>query len=180
MTHGLLAATWSAGPAAVAAVAAKVHTAIEADIAAECKQFQQITDLADLEAAGPDAVEDTATHNAFLAAESAVAETSTRRLGFGRRGTTEGRRRPRVRRLPGLPGWVRILYETVFLGPSWTWVRCWPARFWTSLRRTPWPACHRPRGCGRGRRATLYTPATRSHTNAARSRGTRWKHRRAP
>ncbi|MFF1511887.1 hypothetical protein [Streptomyces sp. NPDC058326] len=74
---GLLAATWSADltdPAAVAAVAAEVRTAIEADIAAEWEQFQQITDLADLEAAGPDVVEDTAAHNAFLAAESAVTE----------------------------------------------------------------------------------------------------------
>ncbi|WP_329625922.1 hypothetical protein OG357_38460 (plasmid) [Streptomyces sp. NBC_01255] len=74
---GFLAATWSADltdPAAVAAVAAEVRTAIEADIAAEWEHFQQITDLADLEAAGPDVVEDTAAHNAFLTAESAVAE----------------------------------------------------------------------------------------------------------
>ncbi|MEW2634521.1 hypothetical protein AB0903_23505 [Streptomyces sp. NPDC048389] len=74
---GFLAATWSADltdPAAVAAVAAEVRTAIEAHIAAEWEQFLQITDLADLEAAGPDVVEDTAAHNAFLAAESTVAE----------------------------------------------------------------------------------------------------------
>ncbi|WP_030554231.1 hypothetical protein [Streptomyces exfoliatus] len=74
---GLLAATWSAdlsNTSAVAAVAAEVRTAIEADIAAEWEQFLQMTDLADLEAAGPDVVEDTAAHNAFLAAESAVAK----------------------------------------------------------------------------------------------------------
>lgn len=74
---GFLAATWSADltdPAAVAAVAAEVRTAIEADIAAEWEHFQQITDLADLEAAVLDVVEDTAAHNAFLTAESAVAE----------------------------------------------------------------------------------------------------------
>ncbi|MFC8765123.1 hypothetical protein ACFUAG_31005 [Streptomyces sp. NPDC057193] len=74
---GFLAATWSTDltdPAGVAAVAAEVRTAIEADIAAEWEQFLQMTDLADLEAAGPDVVEDTAAHNAFLAAQSAVAE----------------------------------------------------------------------------------------------------------
>ncbi|MFC8294863.1 hypothetical protein ACFUJ0_10505 [Streptomyces sp. NPDC057242] len=74
---GLLAATWSADltdPAAVAAVTAEVRTAIEADIAADWKQFLQITDPAALEAAGPDAVEDAAAHNAYLAAESAAAD----------------------------------------------------------------------------------------------------------
>ncbi len=74
---GLLAATWSADPTdpvAVAAVAAEVRTAIEAAIAASWAQFQQITDPAALEAAGPDAVEDAAAHNAFLVAESAAAE----------------------------------------------------------------------------------------------------------
>ncbi len=74
---GLLAATWSADltdPAAVTAVTTEVRTAIEDAIAAAWEQFKQITDLADLEAAGPDVVEDTAAHNAFLAAESAVAE----------------------------------------------------------------------------------------------------------
>ncbi|MFJ8692809.1 hypothetical protein [Streptomyces roseolilacinus] len=74
---GLLVATWSADlndPSAVAAVAAEVRTAIEGAIAAEWTQFQQITDPAALEAAGPDAVEDAAAHNAFLTAESAAAE----------------------------------------------------------------------------------------------------------
>ncbi|KUH35240.1 hypothetical protein ATE80_30370 [Streptomyces kanasensis] len=74
---GLLAATWSADltdPVAVAAVAAAVRAAIEADIAAEWAEFQKITDPAALEAAGPDAVEDAAAHNAFLVAESAAAE----------------------------------------------------------------------------------------------------------
>ncbi|MEU9298503.1 hypothetical protein [Streptomyces sp. NPDC048266] len=74
---GRLAATWSAAPTdpvAVAAVAAEVRTAIEAAIAAEWAQFQQITGPADLEAAGPDAVEDAAAHNAMLTAESAFAE----------------------------------------------------------------------------------------------------------
>ncbi|MFE7512746.1 hypothetical protein ACFU8I_16245 [Streptomyces sp. NPDC057540] len=74
---GLLAATWSADPidqVAVAAVAAEVRTAIEDAIAAEWAQFQKITDPAALEAAGPDAVEDAAAHNAFLTAESAAAE----------------------------------------------------------------------------------------------------------
>nr|WP_238842359.1 hypothetical protein [Streptomyces sp. FR1] len=74
---GLLAATWSADltdPAAVAAVAAEVRTAIEGAIAAAWEQFQQITDPAVLEAAGPDAVEDAAAHNAMLTAESAAAE----------------------------------------------------------------------------------------------------------
>ncbi|GGU11127.1 hypothetical protein [Streptomyces lateritius] len=74
---GLLAATWSADLAdqvAVAAVAAEVRTAIEDAIAASWAQFQEITDPADLAAAGPDAVEDVAAHNAFLVAESAVGE----------------------------------------------------------------------------------------------------------
>ncbi|MEU8764372.1 hypothetical protein [Streptomyces sp. NPDC048659] len=74
---GLLAATWSADltdPAAVAAVTAEVRTAIEDAIAAAWEQFQQITDPAVLEAAGPDAVEDAAAHNAMLTAESAAAE----------------------------------------------------------------------------------------------------------
>ncbi|MGO4634996.1 hypothetical protein AB4225_29315 [Streptomyces sp. 2RAF24] len=74
---GLLAATWSADPSAtvaVAAVAAEVRTAIEDAIAADWAEFQKITDPADLEAAGPDAVEDAAAHNAFLVAESAVGE----------------------------------------------------------------------------------------------------------
>ncbi|MFD3567401.1 hypothetical protein [Streptomyces sp. NPDC058667] len=74
---GFFAATWSADltdRAAVAAVADGVRAAIEADIAADWAQFQKITDPAALAAAGPDAVEDAAAHNAFLAAESAVAE----------------------------------------------------------------------------------------------------------
>ncbi|MFJ6250627.1 MULTISPECIES: hypothetical protein [unclassified Streptomyces] len=74
---GLLAATWSADPSdqvAVAAVAAEVRTAIEDAIAASWAQFQQITDPAALEAAGPDAVEDAVAHNAMLTAESAAAE----------------------------------------------------------------------------------------------------------
>ncbi|MEU8622655.1 hypothetical protein [Streptomyces sp. NPDC048623] len=74
---GLLAATWSADPSdpvAVAAVAAEVRTAIEGAIAAAWEQFQQITDPEVLEAAGPDAVEDAAAHNAMLTAESAAAE----------------------------------------------------------------------------------------------------------
>ncbi|WP_261993728.1 hypothetical protein, partial [Streptomyces sp. t39] len=74
---GLLAATWSADPTdqvAVAAVAAEVRTAIEGAIAASWVQFQQITDPAALEAAGLDAVEDAAAHNAMLTAESAAAE----------------------------------------------------------------------------------------------------------
>ncbi|MER7832187.1 hypothetical protein [Streptomyces sp. NPDC095602] len=74
---GLLAATWSADPSdqvAVAAVTAEVRTAVEAAIAAEWAQFQKITDPAALKAAGPDAVEGAAAHNAFLTAESAAAE----------------------------------------------------------------------------------------------------------
>ncbi|MEW1699448.1 hypothetical protein [Streptomyces sp. NPDC091278] len=74
---GLLAATWSADPTdqvTVAAVAAEVRTAIEDAIAASWSQFQQITDPAALAAAGPDAVEDAAAHNAFLTAESAATE----------------------------------------------------------------------------------------------------------
>ncbi|MEU2181044.1 hypothetical protein [Streptomyces thermolilacinus] len=74
---GLLAAAWSADltdPVGVAAVAAEVRTAIEDAIAASWAQFQQITDPAALAAAGPDAVEDAAAHNAFLTAESAAAE----------------------------------------------------------------------------------------------------------
>ncbi|MFF9425596.1 hypothetical protein [Streptomyces sp. NPDC014746] len=74
---GLLAATWSADPsdpAAVVAVAAEVRTAIEDAIAAEWAQFQQITDPATLEAAGPGAVEDAAAHTVMLTAESAAAE----------------------------------------------------------------------------------------------------------
>ncbi|MDV9193226.1 hypothetical protein R6L23_34295, partial [Streptomyces sp. SR27] len=74
---GLLAATWSADPSdpvAVAAVAAEVRTAIEDAIAASWAQFQEITDPLALEAAGPDAVEDSAAHNAFVVAESAVGE----------------------------------------------------------------------------------------------------------
>ncbi|PLW66689.1 hypothetical protein C0036_21815 [Streptomyces sp. DJ] len=74
---GLLAATWSADltdPVAVAAVTAEVRTAIEDAIAAEWAQFQKITDPATLAAAGPDAVEDAAAHNAFLTSESAAAE----------------------------------------------------------------------------------------------------------
>ncbi|MFJ3505313.1 hypothetical protein [Streptomyces sp. NPDC090135] len=74
---GLLAATWSADPSdqvAVATVAAEVRTAIEDAIAASWAQFQKITDPAALEAAGPDAIEDAAAHNAFLTAESAAAE----------------------------------------------------------------------------------------------------------
>ncbi|MFF9593846.1 hypothetical protein ACF1FX_32460 [Streptomyces sp. NPDC014646] len=73
----LLAATWSADltdPVAVAAVAAEVRTAIEDAIAAEWAQFQKITDPAALAAAGPDAVEDAAAHNAMLTAGSAAAE----------------------------------------------------------------------------------------------------------
>ncbi|MFJ6452277.1 hypothetical protein ACIQNV_37375 [Streptomyces hydrogenans] len=73
----LLAATWSADPTdhvAVAAVVSEVRTAIEDAIAASWAQFQQITDPAALEAAGPDAVEDAAAHNAFVVAESAAAE----------------------------------------------------------------------------------------------------------
>ncbi|MFE5796285.1 hypothetical protein ACFQ8C_27415 [Streptomyces sp. NPDC056503] len=74
---GLLAATWSADltdPVAVAAVAAEVRTAIEAAIAAEWAEFKKIADPAALEAAGPDAVEEAAAHNAMLTAESAAAE----------------------------------------------------------------------------------------------------------
>ncbi|MCX0247953.1 hypothetical protein NEH16_32760 [Streptomyces drozdowiczii] len=74
---GLLAATWSAdptSPAAVAAVAAEVRTAIEDAIATSWAQFQEITDPAALAAAGPDAVEDAAAHNAFVTAESAAAD----------------------------------------------------------------------------------------------------------
>ncbi|MEU5810949.1 hypothetical protein [Streptomyces sp. NPDC047718] len=74
---GLLAAAWSADPTdqvAVAAAVAEVRTAIEDATAASWAQFQQITDPADLAAAGPDAVEDAAAHNAFLTAESAAAE----------------------------------------------------------------------------------------------------------
>ncbi|WP_164986191.1 hypothetical protein [Streptomyces roseicoloratus] len=74
---GLLAATWSADPTdpvAVAAVAAEVRTAIEDAIAAAWAQFQEITDPAALEAAGPNAVEDAAAYNAVLTAESAAAE----------------------------------------------------------------------------------------------------------
>ncbi|MFG2841114.1 hypothetical protein ACGFYE_39760 [Streptomyces zaomyceticus] len=74
---GLLAATWSADPSdqvAVAAVASEVRTAIEDAIAASWAQFQEITDPAALEAAGPDAVEDAVAHNAVLTAESAAAE----------------------------------------------------------------------------------------------------------
>ncbi|MFC7795720.1 hypothetical protein [Streptomyces cinereoruber] len=74
---GLLAATWSADltdPIGVAAVAAGVRTAIETDTAAGWKQFLQLTSPADLEAAGPDATRDTAAHNAFVIAESAVVE----------------------------------------------------------------------------------------------------------
>ncbi|MEU5977688.1 hypothetical protein [Streptomyces sp. NPDC047315] len=56
------------------AVAAEVRTTIEGAIAAEWAQFQEITDPAALEAAGPDAVEDAAAHNAFLTAESAATE----------------------------------------------------------------------------------------------------------
>lgn len=74
---GLLAAAGSADPTdpvAVAAVAAEVRRAIEDAIAAEWAQFQKITDPAALEAAGPDAAEDAAAHNAVLTAESAAAE----------------------------------------------------------------------------------------------------------
>ncbi|MFE4660568.1 hypothetical protein ACFRFJ_28235 [Streptomyces hydrogenans] len=74
---GLLAATWLADPSdqvAVAAVATEVRTAIEDAIAASWAQFQEITDPVALEAAGPDAVEDAAAHNAFVVAESAAAE----------------------------------------------------------------------------------------------------------
>ncbi|MFJ7069737.1 hypothetical protein [Streptomyces sp. NPDC101115] len=74
---GLLAATWSADPSdpvAVAAVAAEVRTAVEGAIAASWQEFQEITDPADLAAAGPDAVKDAAAHNAFVVAESAAAE----------------------------------------------------------------------------------------------------------
>ncbi|MFB7936937.1 hypothetical protein [Streptomyces sp. NPDC056049] len=74
---GLLAATWSADPSdpvAVASVAAEVRTAIEDAIAASWAQFQQITDPIALEAAGPDAVEDAAAHNALVVAESAIGE----------------------------------------------------------------------------------------------------------
>ncbi|MFC8270374.1 hypothetical protein ACFUIZ_32335 [Streptomyces cinereoruber] len=74
---GLLAATWSADltdPIGVAAVVAGVRTAIETDTAAGWKQFLQLTSPADLEAAGPDATRDTAAHNAFAIAESAVVE----------------------------------------------------------------------------------------------------------
>ncbi len=74
---GLLAATWSAVPSdqvAVAAVASEVRTAIEDAIAASWAQFQEITDPVALEAAGPNAVEDAAAHNAFVVAESAVGE----------------------------------------------------------------------------------------------------------
>ncbi|MEV4871384.1 hypothetical protein [Streptomyces syringium] len=74
---GLLAAVSSADladPSSVEAVTAEVRASIEDAIAAEWEQFQQITELAALEAAGPDAVEDAAAHNAFLTAESAAAE----------------------------------------------------------------------------------------------------------
>ncbi|MFF9870174.1 hypothetical protein ACF1G0_33155 [Streptomyces sp. NPDC013953] len=74
---GLFAAAWSADltdPSSVAAVTAEVRTAIEDAIAAEWEQFQQITDPEILEAAGPDAIEDAAAHNALLTAESAAAE----------------------------------------------------------------------------------------------------------
>ncbi|MFF5638242.1 hypothetical protein [Streptomyces sp. NPDC012825] len=74
---GLLAAIWSADPAdqnVVAAVAAEVRTAIETGIASGWAEFLQITDPAALEAAGPDAARDAAAHNAFLVAESAVAQ----------------------------------------------------------------------------------------------------------
>ncbi|OII64363.1 hypothetical protein BJP40_02290 [Streptomyces sp. CC53] len=74
---GLLAAAWSADltdPVAVAAVVAEVRTAIEDAIAAAWAQFQEITDPAALEAAGPNAVEDAAAYNAVLTAESAAAE----------------------------------------------------------------------------------------------------------
>ncbi|MEV6400542.1 hypothetical protein AB0M39_38160 [Streptomyces sp. NPDC051907] len=78
---GLLAATWSADltdPAAVADVAAEVRTAIEDAIAAAWEQFQQITDPEVLEAAGSDAVEDAAAHNAMLTAERTTRSTGTR------------------------------------------------------------------------------------------------------
>ncbi|MFF8513221.1 hypothetical protein ACF064_34715 [Streptomyces sp. NPDC015492] len=74
---GLLAATWSADPtdrAAVAAVTAKARRAIEDAIEDTWAEFQQITDPAALAAAGPEAVEDAAAHNAFVTAESAAAE----------------------------------------------------------------------------------------------------------
>ncbi|MFC9261290.1 hypothetical protein ACFT25_15900 [Streptomyces hydrogenans] len=74
---GLFAATWSADltdQVAVASVAAEIRTAIEDAIAASWAQFQEITDPVALEAAGPDAVEDAAAHNAFVVAESAAAE----------------------------------------------------------------------------------------------------------
>ncbi|WP_241847760.1 hypothetical protein [Streptomyces sp. CB02009] len=74
---GLLAATWSAdltNPVAVAAVAAKVRTAIEDAIAAEWAEFQQITNPATLAVAGRGALEDAAAHTATLTAESAAAE----------------------------------------------------------------------------------------------------------
>ncbi|MFE3122158.1 hypothetical protein ACFXHD_01930 [Streptomyces hydrogenans] len=74
---GLLAATWPADlsdSVAVVSVAAEVRTAIEGVIAASWAQFQEIADPAALEAAGPDAVEDAAAHNAMLTAESAAGE----------------------------------------------------------------------------------------------------------
>ncbi|MDV5143194.1 hypothetical protein R1T08_02430 [Streptomyces sp. SBC-4] len=74
---GLLAATWSADltdPSSVEAVTAEVRAGIEDAIAAEWAEFQKITDPATLKAAGPEAVEDAAAHNAFLTAESATSE----------------------------------------------------------------------------------------------------------
>ncbi|MEU8764266.1 hypothetical protein [Streptomyces sp. NPDC048659] len=95
---GLLAATWSADPSdpvAVAAVVAEVRKAIEDATAADWAQFQQITDPAALEAAGPDAVEDAAAHNAFLVAESAAAgyrDEALVMLGRSQEAQTEARK----------------------------------------------------------------------------------------
>ncbi|MFE6460031.1 hypothetical protein ACFVP0_21600 [Streptomyces cinereoruber] len=80
---GLLAATWSADPSdpvAVAAVAAEVRTAIGDAIAADWAEFQQITDPADMTAAGPDAVEDAAQRAATEAAAKAQNRTAEHRL----------------------------------------------------------------------------------------------------
>ncbi|OKJ48145.1 hypothetical protein AMK27_38825 [Streptomyces sp. CB02009] len=80
---GLLQATWSADltdPSSIAAVTAEVRAAIENDIAAEWAQFQKITDLADLDAAGPEAAKDAAAYNAFFTAEDAVADYRQRAL----------------------------------------------------------------------------------------------------
>ncbi|MFE7951561.1 hypothetical protein [Streptomyces sp. NPDC057426] len=71
---GLIAAAWSADlddPADVAAVTAEVRTTIEYDIAAEWKEFLQITDPAALEVA-PEVAEDAYAFAAFQTVQQAV------------------------------------------------------------------------------------------------------------